>query len=384
MTKDLRRTLINGFGLLPRRHIEFLFLSAFLPTALSLPLSCHLLIVFYADRIRDPTPQTEDDRSYGEALLSLLDWVECEDQTDSTSQRKRRQDRRECARMIKWTEKSLKHPCRAGCCNTDKEARDKVWLALNKCFFSKRPGVPAKNKWTKSYLPFMWWLFLLLVPGLNVLNSLVPLKPQEADETGNRAVSADEVAEGSNGNLYKTERAVRWHKVNKLLPNPFSLDRLLIAVLLFKPLQPLMRGFFERVKYNSLNLGVVDFLDASTNPTTKVLQVLFAMLTAFTHPNWRPVRNWTLHRKNTAFSAGCRSVGHLVWRLVFRFNLYPWRAGKLAHVGVPDSEKRKIELELGTGPNRKKTCCVGQFAAASAFQGLYGVGGLGVHRSFKL
>jgi hypothetical protein len=39
MTKDLRRTLINGFGLLPRRHIEFLFLSAFLPTALSLPLS---------------------------------------------------------------------------------------------------------------------------------------------------------------------------------------------------------------------------------------------------------------------------------------------------------------------------------------------------------
>ena len=77
-------------------------------------------------------------------------------------------------------------------------------------------------------------------------------------------------------------------------------------------------------------------------------------------------------------------MGHLVWRLVFRFNLYPWRAGKLAHVGVPDSEKRKIELELGTGPNRKKTCCVGHFATASAVQGLYGVGGSGVHRSFKL
>ena len=87
-----------------------------------------------------------------------------------------------------------------------------------------------------------------MVPGLNVLNYLVPLKPKEADETGNRAVSADEVAEGSNGNLYKTERAVRWHKVSKLLPNPFSLDRLLIAVLLFKPLQPLMHAFFERVK----------------------------------------------------------------------------------------------------------------------------------------
>ncbi len=78
---------------------------------------------------------------------------------------------------------------------------------------------------------------------------------------------------------------MRWHEVNKLLPNPFSLDRLLIAILLFKHLQPLMRGLFEKAKYNSLNLSVVDFLDDSTNPTTKVLQVLFAMLTAFAHPN---------------------------------------------------------------------------------------------------
>ena len=90
--------------------------------------------VFVKRRIRDPTPQTQQDRQLGEALLELLDWTDM-DAPDSKSQAQRRRERKTFAKTIKWSGNELKHPCGIGCCNSDDEAREKIWKGLNDTFF---------------------------------------------------------------------------------------------------------------------------------------------------------------------------------------------------------------------------------------------------------
>ena len=85
-------------------------------------------MVFLQDLgVRDPDPQSDADRSRGEAPLSLFEWVEDGDSLQRKAARQRRKERRRLARTIKWNCCGFKHPCPPGCCASEDIAKKKLF-----------------------------------------------------------------------------------------------------------------------------------------------------------------------------------------------------------------------------------------------------------------
>ena len=163
----------------------------------------------YVSRIRIPQAQTPEDYRFGLSLLNLFEWVQDPNDLCSAGQESRRKERRQLARLMKWSGLTqLLHPCPPGCCSSEAEAKNKVWESINAVFFGKRPGTPAKNKWTQLHPTFSWFLLLLSLPGLAVYEFLGLLKPKDKNannqDSNQTHVSMEEVLGGNNGSLHST------------------------------------------------------------------------------------------------------------------------------------------------------------------------------------
>eukprot|EP00969_Alexandrium_andersonii_P033357 1456540-Alexandrium_andersonii.AAC.1 len=66
-----------------------------------------------------------------------------------------------------WQDASgMCHVCCLGCHSSREAAIDDIMLALDQCFLSTMPRIPALNRWTKLFQPASWWCIGSLIHGL--------------------------------------------------------------------------------------------------------------------------------------------------------------------------------------------------------------------------
>ncbi len=148
-----------------------------------------------------------------------------------------------------------------------------------------------------------------------------------------------------------TKQIARWTK------KPFSRLRLLVAVVLFRPLNDLMHAMFGKSRFGSSQKGILDFVHETTNPALKVLLIYFAMFSNMDHAAWRPIGPWAPFLLRTTFAAGAKIMGHIFLRLIWRFRGPNFKPGVYVHSGATAVERDEVKSLLAS----KRRCCLGRF-----------------------
>lgn len=230
---------------------------------------------------------------------------------------------------------------------------------LDDAFLSRRPPIPALNRWNKLHPPLIWWLAALTLLGGVVARAVLRTSsewrqgadPEKTEQLETAAAGTSPTSEADE----RRQRAARYKKLETFLTTPSTTVFLACQAIVCKPALELMGHFFTSIA-NGENT-ITPFLHPSTSPAWAAIRRLVGLLGSG-DDHWAPVRGsaWTSETLGLAATLCFSMIGNLFMRCVVPFMEWPWLCGHLLSPAVTDEDKATLQDWMWG----LSSCCVSQ------------------------
>ena len=273
----------------------------------------------------------EADGKYARELLKLLEWDEESLNDDDLRRRSTSKGSRVDERLVlvnfmtsSFQSTRLEHRCGFGCCRGGlDESKDKLHSYIMDVLFSRYPGIPAVNRWTKLFPSLAWWTVAMHMQGL--ITSLWG-KIYGFSAGGEREDElVQDLLEPEGDDVQRALNRARATKVWNWLRHPLTRHELMISCLVLRPCMSFM-GYLFRSEAGAASHSVTALMPAG-NPAARTLRHLVSMLLDLNNDFWFLYSSggWTEAKLQLGLDNICRLVGALWWRITYRLLQYPWR-----------------------------------------------------------
>lgn len=315
-----------------------------------------------SDVVDKPTPE---EIKYGEALLGHLEWgddAERDAQHRSEGAAKRRALRDKLAKFLIWRRGKWMHYCDGVFCSctTPTNAKDTLFLLLMNVFVSHMPSPPVQSRWTKLMPPLLWFGVGAFLPLRLLFRIFSAVKGNAYTHTGEEVpMTADDLAGTGTDDTeeYQRRQGVRWLKANRFIRNVLTPLRLLVSMVVLRPVISLIGVFFLDATAGGLDsTGVMSFLHSSTSPAVAAMERYFELLRNMNHEFWLVLTyfdGWTQLIWAHTFRGCAILLGQIYLRLYWRFRRWPFWFGTWFHPNATDHERAAIRERY----RRLNRCC---------------------------
>ena len=255
------------------------------------------------------------------------------------------------------------HYCPVGCHPNRAAAVDDIFQNLCILFLYSPPGVPAYNKWTKTYPPVPWFAsFLNLGQLLPAAVSKILDRVSEED----LEMHEDDLQGLDTDLSFKREEQKRFRRTHQFLSTPGIDEKMAACCIAMMPSLEVMGSLFTSSRrFGALQeLSVLTLLNPGVSPAMRCIRKYIAVLRDEDSACWQSLvgggRAWSSELYVLASAPMLFMVGSLHKRFFLVLDRWPWRLGRLVSDDVDIPTKQTLAREL----MEACACCLDSIARA--------------------